>query len=376
MLNTLFLALTLLAPLASGGDPQKPAAPAPAQDEAARARELEIQFQLLSEQYTRSETEWTDQLRLYASDLQKRNELSAKHPVKTYWPRFEALAKDGQGRALVWLAGHAENMFSERAEVAQRKLALFRQLIEQYASAPWGMEIATSLSLQRVWLETKGVEDLLYDFVKKTQNREFAAGALSRVMAILSGAASKGEEQKRADEVRERILREYPETEVAKKLAQRTPASDASLQAGSAAPDFKGKDVDGAEHSLAALRGKVVLLDFWGFWSPASRTMLAHLSELRTRLAAEPFAILGVATDEDGPRFRELSKEQKVGWPSIFEGGRTGPIVKSYKVRAFPTLFLIGADGVIRKIWVTPPSDKALDDEIELALQAARSAKK
>ena len=38
------------------------------------------------------------------------------------------------------------------------------------------------------------------------------------------------------------------------------------LQIGMAAPDFTSKDQDGKELKLSDFRGKVVLLDFWGFW--------------------------------------------------------------------------------------------------------------
>jgi peroxiredoxin len=39
-----------------------------------------------------------------------------------------------------------------------------------------------------------------------------------------------------------------------------------SLQPGKIAPDIVGKDLDGKSMKLSDFRGKVVLLDFWGFW--------------------------------------------------------------------------------------------------------------
>lgn len=378
MIHALFLVAAFLVPPQSGGAPAKPAA-APQADprkEAERARELEIQYQLLCEQYGRSEVEWNDQLRLYTADLDKRNELLAKHPAKAYWERFEKLAADGQGRALVWLAGHAENVSSERAEIAQRKQALFRKLIDEHASESWAMDTVVALSLQRYWLETKGVESLLEEFVKKTQNREFAASALARVMAILSGVAAKSDELKKSDEIRDRIVREYPDTEVGKKLRERLGPQEGGPQLGAPAPAITGKDVDGAELGLPASSGKVVLVAFWGFWSPQSRLLLPHFGELLAKHAADPFAILGVNTDEDAARVREFSKEQKLAFRSVFEGGRGGPIAQRYQVRAFPTLFLIDARGLIRKSWAIAPSDKALDEEIAAAIAEAKGPAK
>ncbi len=360
-----------LAPAQSGGTPSAPAQPV--QDP---ARELEIQYQLLSEQYARSETEWSETMRASAGDLARRQELAAKHPVKAYWARFEKLAEAKHGRALLWLATHAENQFADKAEIGAHKKQLFDRLVEGSASEPWALEIVDALARQRVWLETPGVEAQLNAFVARTSNKELAATALLRVAAILSGPASKGEEQKRADDVRARIQKEYPETETARKLRATSAPAPKSIQPGSKAPEFTGKDVDGAELRLSDFQGKVVLLDFWGFWCPHCRAMLAHERELVQKYKDAPFVLLGVTSDEDAAAFRELSKQNSVTWRSIWDGGRNGPLAQLYQVRAFPTLFLIDAQGVIRKSWVGEPNQTSLDEEIEALVAAAKSAKK
>ena len=38
------------------------------------------------------------------------------------------------------------------------------------------------------------------------------------------------------------------------------------LAVGTVAPEIDGVDVDGVKFKLSDYRGKVVLLDFWGFW--------------------------------------------------------------------------------------------------------------
>ena len=39
-----------------------------------------------------------------------------------------------------------------------------------------------------------------------------------------------------------------------------------NLRPGKPAPEMEGKDLEGAAFKLSEYRGKVVLLDFWGFW--------------------------------------------------------------------------------------------------------------
>ena len=49
-------------------------------------------------------------------------------------------------------------------------------------------------------------------------------------------------------------------------MAVRAKRASARTQPGSTAPDFKGSTIDGFQFELSEYRGKVVLLDFYGFW--------------------------------------------------------------------------------------------------------------
>ncbi len=367
MLNALLLATALCAPA------QAPAAPKlGASQDADRARELEIQYQLLCERYTRSETDWSAQLQRLASFPEQRTALIAKHPVKEYWAQFEALVQDGQAHALIWLMAHAEKMYSEKVEVAQKKLALAHKLIDEHASESWAKEIPVTIGLQRYWLEIKGVGELLDDFVKKTQNREFAAEALARMLAMYATLSVRGEGQQQVAELSERLLRDYPDTEAGRTRTEELAALELARMTTLPAADFSAKDVDGAEIGLAALRGKVVLLDFWSASDPRSPAMVQTLRELLGRHAEDPFVVLGVSSDEDAARFREFVKAQSIGWRSVWEGTRDGPVAKLYKVRALPSLFLIDAQGVIRQTWVGPKDLKTLDVRVEALLAPLR----
>lgn len=372
MFSALLLTAVLLAP-AQGAAPPAPAQTPPAAD---RARELEIEYQLLLQQYTRSESEWSEAVRAAAADLARRQELATKHPVHAYWARFRKLADAKHGRALLWLATHAENQYSEKQDVAAEKTRLFHALVEGHASEDWSLEIVDALARQRNWLETKGVRAELEAFAAGSRKREFAAAALLRVAAILSGPAAKGEEQKQAEEVRARIQKEFPETEAARKLAGGKTAAPASLGPGSKAPEFAGKDADGAEIKLSDFQGRVVLLDFWGFWCPHCRALLPHLRELAEKYKDAPFTILGVTSDEDPAQFRELAKQNALAWRSVWDGGRNGPVGRLYQVRSAPTLFLIDAQGLIQRTWVGEPNEPMLDEAIATLVAAARAARK
>ena len=375
MLNALLVATLLFAPPQSGGAPAKPAAGQGAEQDAARARELEVRYQLLCEQYTRAETDWSDQLRRLAAYPEQRADLIAKHPVKEYWERFEALAKDGEARGLLWLAGHADKMYTDQAEVGRRKAEIFRKLIDEHASESWGKEIPIAISLQRHWLDLQGVDELLDSFAKKTQNREFAAEAIARSFALYMSLSVRGEGKERAAALSARLLKEYPDTEAGRTRFEQVSSQELGQFANQPASAVAGKDVDGAALDLAALRGKAVLLVFWSAADARTPAQIQAVREVLGRHAQDPFAVLGVTSDSDAAKFREFVKAKDVRWPSIWEGGRLGAIAQQYKVRALPTMFLIDAEGVIRSWWVGLTDTKALDSRVESMVARLRTSK-
>ena len=122
------------------------------------------------------------------------------------------------------------------------------------------------------------------------------------------------------------------------------------LQVGSIAPDIVGKDFDGIEFRLSDYRGKVVMLDFWGQWCPPCRDMFPHERELIEELVGKPFVLIGVNSDRRLETAVKATKQQNLVWRNFWCGpqGRTGPIAKKWNVSAWPTVYLIDGEGVIR----------------------------
>lgn len=125
------------------------------------------------------------------------------------------------------------------------------------------------------------------------------------------------------------------------------PVIDAQTFAiGSIAPDIVGKDIEGKEFRLSEYRGKVVVIDFWADWCPHCRNMYAHEREMVEQLKDKPFALLGVNGDEPD-RAKRTIKGGAVTWRSWLDGP-TGPIVEQYKIRSWPTIYVLDKDGRIQ----------------------------
>lgn len=98
--------------------------------------------------------------------------------------------------------------------------------------------------------------------------------------------------------------------------------------------------------------------------------MYPHERSLVARMKEKPFTILGVNSDpvED---YKKAIQEKKLTWPSFWDGGNTGgPIARQWGVRAWPTIYLIDAKGVIRYKNVR---DKELDEAIDILVREAEA---
>jgi hypothetical protein len=227
----------------------------------ARAQE---DYPALHAQWEQGLVDWNAELKA-ARKEGRADEVKARHPAKAFWPRFAELDGRGEGRALFWMAVNADDAFDAKDEVTRLKQTLWQRLVVEQAAAEWADEIGRELAKQRRWLEDAGVQQALLTLADKAQEPEVIADALARVAGMLDKKSSTPEQKARAQELRERILKDYPGTLPAIEL-EGDAYRERYLTIGKVAPDFEAVDVEGVAFRLSDYRGKVVLLDFWGFW--------------------------------------------------------------------------------------------------------------
>jgi thiol-disulfide isomerase/thioredoxin len=133
---------------------------------------------------------------------------------------------------------------------------------------------------------------------------------------------------------------------------------------GNAAPDVTGTDLDDKKVKLSSFQGKVVLLDIWATWCGPCRAMIPHERELVKKMDGKPFVLLSVSVDDAKSDLTDFLKDEPMPWAHWFDG-KAGAVAKAYKVKAFPTLYLIDKKGVIREKWVGAPKAEEMDKKIE-----------
>ena len=118
------------------------------------------------------------------------------------------------------------------------------------------------------------------------------------------------------------------------------------LQPGYVAPDFSFVDLAGAKRQLSDLRGRVVLIDFWGTWCAPCVAALPKLQAAYEKYNADGLEILGVDSGDSRVKLEAFLAERKITWPQTMEADK-GPIATLYRVTGWPTYFLLDRDGKI-----------------------------
>ena len=112
---------------------------------------------------------------------------------------------------------------------------------------------------------------------------------------------------------------------------------------GKPAPDFSVQNRAGGTVTLSALKGKVVLVDFWATWCGPCRMTIPGLIEMHQKYGDKGLVVLGL-TNEKSDVVAKFAREK--GIPYTLCVG-TESEFSNYEVDGIPSLWLIGPDGVV-----------------------------
>ena len=126
------------------------------------------------------------------------------------------------------------------------------------------------------------------------------------------------------------------------------------------APVFELSTLDGARLGADALRGRVVLVNFWATWCGPCRVEMPLLQAMHERHAAKGFTLLGLSVDRGGEEgVRAFLHERGVTYPVAVVGAEAERAFGG--VRGYPTSFLLDRRGEIRHAVIGPLAPATLE---------------
>ena len=252
----LLLPLALLAAPGLAGPPlQSPSATAPA---APLLQHDSEGFEALETEFNQAAEDHKKELRRVKGEA--RRQLADQHPANAFWPRFQALADGGEGRALLWMVLHSRDRDTSIGDSRKEVAALYETLLEKHVAEPWFGDVVERLPRDRSSIGTEPTIAYLRAILAKNPSRDVQARALGALASQLARLGTP-EATEESTQLFDRLASEYADTKLGAQAA-----AELRLKLGAVAPNFSGKTIDGYEFELEDYRGKVVLVDFYGFW--------------------------------------------------------------------------------------------------------------
>ncbi|MDE3135711.1 MAG: TlpA family protein disulfide reductase, partial [Acidobacteriota bacterium] len=105
--------------------------------------------------------------------------------------------------------------------------------------------------------------------------------------------------------------------------------------------------LDGRPTDLAALHGKIVVLNFWATWCPPCVDETPSLEHMYTKLKPLGVTVLGVSVDDDASAYQKFLVDHGITFPTYRDSSKKIPI--AYGTAMYPETYIIGRNGKIER---------------------------
>jgi thiol-disulfide isomerase/thioredoxin len=139
--------------------------------------------------------------------------------------------------------------------------------------------------------------------------------------------------------------------------------------------DLTLRDLQGAEQRLSALKGRIVILNFWATYCAPCRKEMPDLAAIQNEYAALGVQVVGASADASEERAKVLQfvKETRVNFP-IWMGATTADMMRFGLGAALPGTVIIGKDGRVAKVISGIVNQAEIKTQIDALLATAEAA--
>ena len=185
-------------------------------------------------------------------------------------------------------------------------------------------------------------------YIKENPNSEAAATLLADVedsqkIAELYAIFSDNVKNGRLKPLLDRCLAKAKKEEAIKE-------NEKNIAEGKPAPDFTLNDINGNPLKLSSLRGKYVVLDFWGSWCGWCIKGVPQMKEYYAKYSSK-MEILGIDCGDTDEKWKEAVAKHEMPWKHVYHP-ENGEVTNLYAIQGFPTKIVIDPQGNIAKVVV------------------------
>jgi cytochrome c biogenesis protein CcmG/thiol:disulfide interchange protein DsbE len=119
---------------------------------------------------------------------------------------------------------------------------------------------------------------------------------------------------------------------------------------GAPAPPISGVTLEGNSFDLASVRGRPVLVNFWGPSCVPCRDEFPLLAQKLAEHASDGLAVVGVLTDDPPEPARTFVAEYGATWPTVVDPEKG--LKTAFRVAARPQTYFIDGEGIISSIQI------------------------
>ena len=119
-----------------------------------------------------------------------------------------------------------------------------------------------------------------------------------------------------------------------------------ACQIGKEAKDFTLEDIDGKQLSLSSLRGKYVMLDFWGSWCVNCIAAFPHTKDFYEQ-HRDKLEILGIAIHDKKDKWKAAVEKNELPWKLVLDTEGENSVAEQYGIVAAPTYVLLDPEGKV-----------------------------
>lgn len=238
---------------------------------------------------------------------------------------------------------HQADLMMEEAQ--KPFMALQEDLVAKIQAGTMSQDSAIKVFQAQGPALQKAINAKVMEYVKAHAGEDATAAIIAQLKdpdfnaayALLTPAVKEGRMKTFLEAYKKMYQREREKEEAAAK----------KQAAGVEAPDFTLNDIHGKPITLSSLRGKYVILDFWGSWCGWCIEGMPQMKEYYKKYAGK-FEIVGVDCNDSEEKWKATVEKHQLPWLHVYNP-KDSKVQEDYAIQGFPTKIVIGPDGKIVK---------------------------